>query len=129
MPKACNFIKKRLWHSIMCVCILSDWFWNVDGSTHRRCSVRTGVLRNVAKFTGKHLCQSLFFNKVAGLQVFSCEFRDISNNKFFTEYLRLLLLSHIYDIHSDIDFIFKKIGVFLTKFWHSNQRFRRYPYA
>ena len=24
------------------------------------------VLRNLAKFTGKHLCQSLFFNKVAG---------------------------------------------------------------
>ena len=26
------------------------------------------VLRNFAKFTGKHLCQSLFFNKVAGLR-------------------------------------------------------------
>ena len=25
------------------------------------------VLRNFAKFTGKHLCQGLFFNKVAGL--------------------------------------------------------------
>ena len=25
-----------------------------------------GVLRNFAKFTGKHLCLSLFFNKVAG---------------------------------------------------------------
>ena len=24
------------------------------------------VLGNFAKFTGKHLCQSLFFNKVAG---------------------------------------------------------------
>ena len=28
---------------------------------------KKGVLRNFAKFTGKHLCQSLFFNKVAGL--------------------------------------------------------------
>ena len=30
------------------------------------------VLRNFAKFTGKHLCQSLFFNKVAatGLQLY-----------------------------------------------------------
>ena len=28
-----------------------------------------GVLRNFAKFTGKHLCQSLFFNKVTGLQL------------------------------------------------------------
>ena len=27
-----------------------------------------GVLRNFAKFTGKHLRQSLFFNKVAGLR-------------------------------------------------------------
>ena len=36
-------------------------------STHPRCSVRQGVLRNFAKFTGKHLCQSLFFDKVAGL--------------------------------------------------------------
>ena len=32
------------------------------------CSVRKGVLRNFAKFTGKHLCQSLLFNKVADLR-------------------------------------------------------------
>ena len=37
-------------------------------SIHRRCSVRKGVLRNFAKFTGKHLCQSLFLNKVADLR-------------------------------------------------------------
>ena len=35
-------------------------------SSYRRCSVRKGVLRNFAKFTGKRLCQSLFFIKVAG---------------------------------------------------------------
>ena len=29
-------------------------------------SCKNGVLRKFAKFTGKHLCQSLFFNKVAG---------------------------------------------------------------
>ena len=28
-------------------------------SSHRRCSVRKDVLRNFAKFTGKHLCQGL----------------------------------------------------------------------
>ena len=28
---------------------------------------KKGVLRNFTKFTGKHLCQSLFYNKVAGL--------------------------------------------------------------
>ena len=30
---------------------------------------KKGVLRNFAKFTGKHLCQSLFFSKVAGLSI------------------------------------------------------------
>ena len=33
----------------------------------QRCSVKKGVLRNFAKATGKHLCHSLLFNKVADL--------------------------------------------------------------
>ena len=40
-------------------------------SSHRRCSVRIGVLKNFVKFTRKHLYQSLFFK-----------------NTFFTEHLR-----------------------------------------
>ena len=32
----------------------------------QRCSLRKGVLGNFTKFIGKHLCQCLFFNKVAG---------------------------------------------------------------
>ena len=32
------------------------------------CSVKKVVLKNFAKFTGKHQCQSLFFNKVAALR-------------------------------------------------------------
>ena len=35
----------------------------------RRCSVKKIFLRNFVKFTGKHLCQRLFFNKVAGLRL------------------------------------------------------------
>ena len=66
-------------------------------SSHRRCSITKDVLRNFAKFTRKHLCQSLFFNKVAGnfikketlAQVFSFEFCEISKNTFFTEHLRI----------------------------------------
>ena len=34
-------------------------------SSHQRCSIKKGVLKNFAKFTEKHLCQSLFFNKTA----------------------------------------------------------------
>ena len=33
---------------------------------HRKCSIKKGALINLAKFTGKHLCQSIFFSKVAG---------------------------------------------------------------
>ena len=36
--------------------------------SHRRCSIKKDVLTNFTKFTGKHLCQCLFFNKVAGLR-------------------------------------------------------------
>ena len=31
---------------------------------------KKGVLRNFAKLTGKHLCQSLFFNNVADQSLF-----------------------------------------------------------
>ena len=34
----------------------------------QRCPIEIGVLKNVAKSTRKHLCQSLFFNKVRGLE-------------------------------------------------------------
>ena len=48
------------------------------------CSVKKGVLRNFVKFTGKHLCQSLYFNKVNrdSAQVFSCEFYEIFKTTF-----------------------------------------------
>ena len=36
----------------------------------QRCSIKKGALRIFEKFTGKHLCQSLFFNKVAGKVIF-----------------------------------------------------------
>ena len=35
---------------------------------HWRCSLKTGVLKNFAISTEKHLYQSLFFNKVPGLK-------------------------------------------------------------
>ena len=49
----------------------------------RRCSIKKSVLKNFAKFTGKHLCQSLLFNKGAGLRrysrVFIVSFEQISH--------------------------------------------------
>ena len=63
-------------------------------SSHPEVFCKKGVLRNFAKFTEKHLYQSLFFNYVESLkdcsfikketlvEVLSCEFCDISKNIF-----------------------------------------------
>ena len=61
---------------------------------------KKGVLKNFAKFTGKHLCQSLFFKKnfikkETLAQVFSCEFCEIFKNTFFTEHLWIIPLLHM----------------------------------
>ena len=53
---------------------------------------KKGVLRNFAKFTGKHLCQSPFIKKEALVQVFSCEFCEILRTRFFKKHLWWLLL-------------------------------------
>ena len=54
-------------------------------SRHPEVFCKRGVLKNFAKLTGKHLCQSLLLNKVAGL---ACEFCEIFKNTFFIEHLR-----------------------------------------
>ena len=48
--------------------------WSLVRSSHPEVFCNKGVLRNFAKFTGKHLCQNLFFNKVAGLRPTACIF-------------------------------------------------------
>ena len=64
---------------------------------------KKGVLRKFTKFTGKHLCQTLFFNKVAGLRAatlskkrlwhrcFTVNFTKFIRTIFFTEHLWWLL--------------------------------------
>ena len=59
---------------ILCDKVLISFLFKFQTSTtfrsnQQRCSVRIGVLRNFAKFKGKHLCQNLFFNKVAVLSL------------------------------------------------------------
>ena len=43
------------------------WICSYFRSSRQRCFMLKIAFRNFTKFTGKHLCQSLFFNKVAGL--------------------------------------------------------------
>ena len=66
--------------------------------------VKKGVLRNFTKFTGNHLCRSLFFNKVEGLspatllkkrlwhRCFPLNFANFLRTPIHTGHLRWLLL-------------------------------------
>ena len=69
------------------------------------CSIKKSVFRNLTKFTGRHLCQSIFFNKVAGLRPYQLQtllkhwprcfpgnFVKFLRTPFPTEYLRWLFL-------------------------------------
>ena len=71
------------------------------------------ILKNFTKFTGKHLCQSLFFNKVADIRPFSCGFCKIFRNTFFTEHLQLLLLI-LTHFRSSRPEVFYKKGVLIN---------------
>ena len=42
-------------------------FFTIFRGSHRRCSIKKGVLENFANFIGKDLCKVLFFSKVSGL--------------------------------------------------------------
>ena len=71
---------RTLYFAVLCFVLLKDYvtvsfysvwikklyYCHIFRSSHRTCSVRKDALRNFAKFIGKHLCPSLFFNKVAG---------------------------------------------------------------
>ena len=68
---------------------IQEFIFSKGRSSRPKMFCKKGVLRNITKFAGKHLYQSLIFNKVAGFknetlaQVFSCKFCKISKNAFF----------------------------------------------
>ena len=73
-------------------------------SSRQEVFCKKGVLRNLAKFTGKHLCQSLILNKVTILRpaalfkkrfwhsCFPVNFAKFLRTHFFAEHLWWLLL-------------------------------------
>ena len=64
-PKKMIFIVKDM---VFLLKYLIDWHPRKgQRRSHRKCYTRKSVLRNFAKFTGKNLCQSPFFNKAADL--------------------------------------------------------------
>ena len=60
-------------------------------ATRRSCSqmlFKIGAIKSFAKFIGKHLCQSLFFNKVSGLRPSRM---DAMPNSFLSNYKTTIL--------------------------------------
>ena len=58
---------------------------------------KKGVLRNFVKLTGKHLCQSLFLNKVAGLRTATVLKKILLHRSFpvnFEKFLRTRFLQY-----------------------------------
>ena len=109
-PRKCgsSLLKRGYHHRWIPVNFVKKWREIVFRSSHREVNCKKGILKNFAKFTGKHLCWSLF-NKVIGLRpeacnvikketptlVFPCGFYKIFKNTFFIEHLRCLLQSFI----------------------------------
>ena len=66
---------------------------------------RKGVLRNFAKFTGKQLCQSLFFNKVAGLGPAFCLKKRIWHRCFPVNFVKFFRTPFLQTPFGDCFFI------------------------
>ena len=61
-PNTFSLVMKRF------ACFITNVF--VLSSTHRRCFMEKGVLKNFTKFTGKRLCRSAFFKCQVNVQSF-----------------------------------------------------------
>lgn len=64
----------------------SEEILSYNTETVARSFCQNGVIKNLAQFSRKPLCGSVFFNKVVGFRktkVFSCELCKIFNNNIF----------------------------------------------
>ena len=92
-----------------------------------------GVLKNFAKSTGKHLCQSLFFNRVADVRpatllkkrlwhrCFPVDFAKFLRTPFFTEHLQWLLLKFI--SHHTKEILYVNTNLMGNQPWSKNKHF------
>ena len=95
-------------------------------SCYRDVLYKKGVLKNFPKFTGKQLCQSLFFNKVADWRIgwlchrfFPVNFEKFLRTPFFKEQIRWLLMSdvNVFQVKSCLH-LFILNHAFSITFWY-----------
>ena len=77
-------------------------------------SVKKGVLRNFAKFTGKHLWQSLFLSKVAGLRPATLFKKDFGTGVFLWIFAKFLRTP---PVTASVYFLYYSLTKTLAKAW------------
>ena len=103
----CRYFKFVKYANKFCKCTIRNLsqaqhylnFCYKNRSSHQSCFVRKDILRNFAKFTGKHLWQSLFLNKVAGLRPTSLLKKSLWHRCFsanFAKFLRTPFLQNTF---------------------------------
>ena len=119
-----NFVYQFSCHTSNNATILI-FFLAVFRSSRPEVFCKKGALRNFAKFTGKHLHQSLIYNKVAGLMPATLSKMGLWNSyfpvnctkflrtPFLTEHLRWLLLIFFFFFFA---ISFTKRAIFITMF-------------
>ena len=75
--------------------LIADLKTTKKRSSHPRCFIKKGVLKNFAKFTRKFLCPSLFYNKIAGLATLLKKRLWHSFPVNFAKFLRIPILENI----------------------------------
>ena len=76
--------------SVLCCIYFKLKVKTPNKNSHTRCSVKKDVLKNFVKFTGKHLCQSLFLIKLqATLITLTSFYRTPLDDYFWPKWLQL----------------------------------------
>ena len=100
---------------------LSSFEFSISRSSRLQTFFKTGVLKNFAKFTGKHLCQNQPATLLKNRLWHSCfpvNFAKFLRTPFFTEQLRWLLLNHRIQHHGHFVYLLERNDCSL-KFKHS----------
>ena len=82
--------------------------WYRTYSSHRKCSGKKGILRNFAKSTGKHLCQRMFLNKVAGLSPATLLKKNLWHRCFPVNFVKFLRTPSIHKTSGRLPLVWER---------------------
>ena len=80
--------------------------YDVFRSSHPEVFCKKGVLRNFANFAGKHLCQSLFFNKIEDLNPATLLKKSLWHRCFPVNFAKFLRTSFLQNTSGGCFYVF-----------------------